>query len=204
MCTKLNVRHCVALLLLVCTVSLVAQDETDEEPFVPIYALGDQTLQISLGLFQPLFFALGPTGVAPANLTPGGAGSIAWASYLSNEVTVGVEVGGSFSFTPNLRALWMVPIAARASYIISAYPFEFPIIASLGINISSLDDMFRVDPFLKAGGAFVWNYNSQWAFGANLTYWFVPQLYFDSSFAVTDSSRLGNFLEFTLTAVYHF
>ena len=56
----------------------------------------------------------------------------------------------------------------------------------------------------QAGGAFVWNYNSQWAFGANLMYWFVPQLYFDSSFAVTDSSRLGNFLEFTLTAVYHF
>jgi len=133
---KKIIRRCVVVLLLLCSVYLPAQNETDEEPFVPTYSLGDQTLQINLGLFLPLFFALSPTptGVAPANLTLGGAGSIAWASYLSNEVTLGVEVGGSFSFTPNLRTLWMVPIAARMSYIFSAYPFEFPIIAGLKAN----------------------------------------------------------------------
>ena len=176
----------------------------DDEIFVPTYTLGDQTLRINLGMFAPLFFFGGPAGLERANLTLGGAGSLVWESYLSGDITVGVEVGGSFSFTPNFRTLFMLPIAARGSYIFNFYPFEVPVTLAAGMNFSRLADIQKIDPFVKGGGSFLWNYSSQWAFGANLFYWFVPQLYSATSPAGADATRYGNFLEFTLSALYHF
>lgn len=189
--------------------ALTAQDaeapETDdEEIFVPTYSLGDQTLAINLGLFAPLFFAGGPDGIASTNLTLGGVGSLAWGSYITNEFKLGVEVGGSFSFTPNRRALFIVPIVANASYIFGAYPFEFPVSMGLGMSFSRVDDLLKVDPFVKGGGGFYWNYSGQWAFGANAQYWFIPQIYTDRSPAGASETRLGNFLEITFSALYHF
>ena len=191
------------LLLAIATFSIpaIAQTESDDEIFVPVYSLGDQTLRINLGLFVPLFFF--GDGFDPARLTLGGAGSLAWESYLSNEVTVGVEVGGSFSFTENRRTLFMLPVAARGSYILSFYPIEVPLTLAAGFNFSRVADAQKVDPFVKAGTSFLWNYSSQWAFGANLFYWFVPQIYTASSPAGADATRYGNFLEFTLSALYH-
>ena len=105
-----------------------AQDgDSDGELFVPAYSLGDQTLRINLGMFLPLFFFGGPDGPAPANLTLGGAGSLVWESYLSSNITVGVEVGGSFSFTPNLRTLFMLPIAAREATSSIFIRLRFPL-----------------------------------------------------------------------------
>ena len=184
---------------------VAAQDgDSDAELFVPTYSLGDQTLRINLGMFLPLFFFGGPDGPAPANLTLGGAGSLVWESYLSSNITVGVEVGGSFSFTPNLRTLFMLPIAARGSYIFNLYPFEIPVTLAAGMNFSRLAEIQKIDPFVKAGGSFLWSYSSLWAFGANLFYWFVPQIYSATSPAGADATRYGNFLEFTLSALYHF
>ncbi|MFW5742578.1 MAG: TP0733 family outer membrane beta-barrel protein [Spirochaetota bacterium] len=203
----------VLALLLVTAVGLSAQEtpeegDGEEELFVPSYSLGDQTLAVNLGTFIPLFFAGGPDGVAPANLTLGGAGSLEWGSYITNEFKLGVEVGGSFSFTPNRRPLFLVPIAAKASYIFSAYPFEFPVSMGLGMSFARLDDLLKIDPFVKAGGSFFWNYSAKWAFGANLSYWFVPQIYTDRETDVatagSQETRLGNFLELTLSALYHF
>jgi hypothetical protein len=182
----------------------VAQDSGDEEEiFVPVYGLGDSTMRINLGLFLPLGFMGGGESWDWANLTPGGVGSIAVDAYLSDNVTIGGELGGSFSFTPNRRTLWMVPIAFRASYILRWYPFEVPLTAGVGMNISKVDDNPHVDFFLKAGGTFQWNYSSEWAFGLNLFYWMVPQIYFPWSEAGTDATRIGNFLEITLSALYH-
>ena len=206
---RVAVACAVAVLLLVAPVA-VAQEEPDpvppeaEEVFVPIYTLGDQTLAINLGLFAPLFFAGGPNGVASTNLSPGGLGSLAWGSYINNEFKLGVEVGGSFSFSPNGRGLFIVPITASATYIFQAYPYEFPVSAGLGLSFSRLEELVKVDPFVKAGGAFVWNYSTQWAFGLNLSYWLVPQIYLDGSTAGSDATRLGNFLEISLSALYHF
>ncbi|MFP4114316.1 MAG: TP0733 family outer membrane beta-barrel protein [Spirochaetota bacterium] len=211
-----NIRSTRAVTLLALLLAMLAavpiafaQEESepetdDEELFVPLYTLGDQTLSINLGLFAPLFYALGPDGVEPANLSLGGAGSLAWGSYITNELKLGVEVAGSFAFTPNGRGLYLVPIAANANYIFQAYPFEFPLNLGLGLSFARLDDMFKVDPFVKGGGSVYWNHSAQWAFGLNLNYWFIPQIYLEGSSQGAEESRLGNFLEITLSALYHF
>jgi hypothetical protein len=199
------------LALLLCPVAgLVAQQEPDSPPedeqepepdFVPTYTLGDQTLVINMGLFIPLFFGGGPDGVAPTNLTLGGVGSLQWNSYLNNNMTLGGELGGEFSFTPNRRALFMVPLTVRYSYILRAYPFEFPLFIGAGVNFSRLEEQIKVDPIVKPGASVVWNMNPDWAFGLNVAYWFVPQWYRGG---LADDSRYGNFLETTLSAIYHF
>ena len=211
-------RQLLALILLCCALVpayLAAQEDPDAEIFVPVYSLGDQTLEINLGTLIPLFYLGGPDGIAATNLSLGGLGSFAWSSYITNTFKLGVEVGGTFLLTPNStplfqfstepnRILYVVPIAATATYVFSAYPFEFPVSVALGTSISRLEDLTKVDPFAKAGGSFFWNFSSQWAFGANLKYWFIPQIYTASTPAGSDATRFGNFLEFSLSALYHF
>jgi hypothetical protein len=208
--TRLLTLFAAFALLLYPVTAAVAQDEPDsppeeetppEEEFVPTYTLGDQTLAINMGLFIPLFFAGGPDGVARTNLTLGGVGSLQWNSYLNNNMTLGGELAGTFSFSPNRRALFMVPITLRYAYILRAYPFEFPLHIGAGINFTRLEEQGKIDPIVKPGASFVWNMNPDWAFGLNLTYWWVPQWY---SGDLSDESRYGNFLETTLSAVYHF
>ncbi|MFO8063596.1 MAG: hypothetical protein R6V29_03085 [Spirochaetia bacterium] len=184
-------------------------DEPDEElpegepveDYAPTYSLGDQTLAINMGLFIPLFYSGGPDGTANANLSLGGTGSLQWNSYLNNNMTLGGELSGMFAFTPNERALFMVPLTVRYSYIFRAYPFEFPLHIGAGVNFSRLEEQGKIDPIVKPGASVLWNMNPDWAFGLNLTYWWVPQWYTGD---LSDDTRYGNFLETTLSAVYHF
>ncbi len=208
--TRISILIAVLALLLYPVTTAVAQEEPEsppeeeappEEEFVPTYTLGDQTLAINMGLFIPLFFAGGPDGVANANLSLGGVGSLQWNSYLNNNMTLGGELAGTFSFSPNRRALFMVPITLRYAYILRAYPFEFPLHIGAGINFTRLEEQGKIDPIVKPGASVVWNMNPDWAFGLNLTYWWVPQWYTGD---LSDESRYGNFLETTLSAVYHF
>ncbi|MFP4375488.1 MAG: TP0733 family outer membrane beta-barrel protein [Spirochaetales bacterium] len=188
------------------TASLGAQepDGENEEGFVPKYSLGDQSLGVNLGMLIPLFFTGGPGGVEGANLSLGGAGSLAWSSYLTNNTKLGIELGGTFALTANRRTLFMVPIALTGSYVFRPYPWEFPISMGVGINISALEDARKTDPFVKIGGSAMWNFSTQWAFGANLHWWLIPQIYLDRSPAGSEESRLGNFLALTFSAVYNF
>lgn len=178
------------------------QEPVDE--FVPAYSLGDQGLSINFGLFVPLFNALSPQGATSTNLSLGAAGELRWESYLSNNMTIGAEVAGAFALSPNRHALFMVPITARWSYIPRRFPYEFPLSVGAGVNFSRYLEKTKVDPIVKFGGGLFWNYSSQWAFGLNSIYWVLPQVYSTGSAAGTAASRIGNYLEFSLSALYHF
>lgn len=178
--------------------------ETAEEDFEPTYTLGDQLLTINLGVFAPLFFAGSPDGIQPTNLTAGGLGSIAWASYLNNSMTVGAELGGSFSFTPNRRALFLLNVLGTYTYTLRSYPFEFPLFMGAGLTIARLAENTKLDAILKPGASFYWAYNTQWSFGLNLRYWWIPQIYLGRNDVPQTDTRYGNFLEVSLSALYHF
>lgn len=173
----------------------------DVEEFTPQFELGDQLIATGFGVLAPLFFALGPDGATSTNLTVGGVGTLGWASYLNNSMSFGAEISGSFAFTPNSRALYMVPISARYTYYLRSYPFEFPLHIGVGANISRLQDATKVDPALIGGAEALWNYDSEWAFGLRSQYWFIPQIYLSDG--LEDETRLGNFLSLTLIARYN-
>ena len=194
----------VALLI---ALPLLAQDDSvqipteNEEDFVPRFELGDQLLATGLGASIPLFFAGGPQGVTSTNLSVGGLGSLRWASYLNNSMSIGAEASGSFSFTPNGRALYLVPVTVRYTYYFRSYPLEFPVHIALGASVSRLEDATKVDPAVVAGVEGLWNYDNQWAFGLRAQYWFIPQIYVQD--ALSGDSRLGNFLSLTAIVRYH-
>jgi hypothetical protein len=203
-----HIRRVVIIVLLVVAAAAFAQEAEDGEIFVPTHTLGDQTLSINVGMFIPFFIAGGDQTTWGANLSLGAMGSLAWASYLTNELKVGIEAGGSFAFTPNRHSLFILPVVANASYVFQRYPFEFPVTLGLGMSVSQIElsgERYRKwDPFVKATGSFYWNYSTQFAFGANLDYWFIPQIYSAGSAAGAAESRLGTFLGVTLSALYHF
>lgn len=171
---------------------------------VASYSLGDQMIAPSLGLFVPLFFQ-GSNGIGKTNLTVGAVGSLMWSSFLNNNWALGFEVGGQiFASSPNDRKLYMAYVAPRLSYFIHGYPFDFPIFLDAGVNFSWLSTSFKIDPILKPGVGILWNYSSTWSFGANLSYWWIPQIYTGASQVPTSDTRFGNFLDISITALYHF
>ncbi len=193
----------VAAVLFAAALPLSAQDvpETDATPTASAYALGDQVLSISLGPFIPLFF-LAPNGdTAPTQLTLGGTGSISWMAYVSGAVRVGAEIGGMFAFSPNMNTLLALPILARAQYVLTFYPFEVPLSLGVGMNIVKYQDLATIDLLIKPGISGLWIYDSKWSFGLNLAWWW------DMQFAAAPNqseSRVGNFLEVSFSALYHY
>jgi hypothetical protein len=178
---------------------LEAQEKNPQPEPPPLYSLGDQTLAITGGLFVPLFFLSYQPVASGTNLTLGGVGSLQWQAYLASAWRIGVELGGVFAFSPNLNALLMLPITAKLTFVATFFPFEVPIFLGAGINIVKYSDQSTVDPLLKTGAGFYWIFNSSWSFGVNAVYWW------DIQFAPTATqSRIGNFLELSVTALYHY
>jgi hypothetical protein len=181
-------------------------DSTEDGPGTQAsqYSLGDQVLTINAGLFLPLFLL--PTGTPLLNddgvshLSCGIAGSLAWAAYVTPDIRLGAEVGGSFCVSPNANSLLMLPFLAKASYVFTLYPIEIPVSFAVGMNLVKYTDLYTIDLILRPGISAYWIYNSSWSFGLNLNYWFDMQ--FDTTNAA--NNRVGNFLEISLSALYHY
>jgi hypothetical protein len=195
---------CVAL---VPVFSVAAQDGGEQPPVeqLPIYSLGQQTLSISAGLFVPLFyqaFSSGGGGYSPTGLGLGGAGSLQWGVHLDNHWLVGLEVGGMFSPSKDIpeNTFYQLPITVKGAYIFHLFPFEISVYLGAGMDIVKYASGTLVDFILKPGVTPVWKFNSEWGFGLNVVYWWVPQPWSDNRAL----GRMGNFLELTATAQYNF
>jgi hypothetical protein len=189
---------------------LFAADEpagkTEDNPGAQVsqYNLGDQTLSINAGLYVPLFLLPSWTPLLNDNgtshLSLGVAGSLCWAAYVTPDIRLGGEVGGSFCVSPNDNSLLMLPVMAKASYVFTLYPIEIPVSFAVGMNLVKYTDLYNIDLLLRPGVSAYWIYNSTWSFGLNLNYWFDMQ--FDTADAT--NNRVGNFLEISLSALYHY
>ncbi|AEJ61288.1 hypothetical protein Spith_1016 [Spirochaeta thermophila DSM 6578] len=184
-----------------------AQELPTKEPGArprPTYGLGDQSLSLSAGVLLPLFFQFTEDfRTAPTNLSLGGTASLKWSGYLSDATRLGFDFGGMFAFSPNSRALYMVPFLFTFDYIVYAFPFEVPLHASVGPCFTQLEELFHIDPMLKIGATILWDYDPAWSFGMNLHYWWIMQLYTSNPDTPPPShSAFGNFLEISLVAEY--
>lgn len=179
-------------------------DEDDFDTYEETFSLGDQMFFINAGLFIPLFFFDKSMDCMKTNLTLGGTGSLCWQVFLSNHFSIGGELGGMFALSPNRRVLYMIPLTVKGTYWIRFYPFEIPISLGLGGNLSILDEAAHIDFIAKPAIGFYWNFNEEWAFGANATYWFVPQIYSGSGKVSSDHSMFGNFMDVSLSVLFRF
>jgi len=180
--------------------ALFAQ-ESDAAP-VEFYTMGQQSLQLSAGLFIPLFFQSFGGGGSPTNLTAGGAGALHWNVHLGNNFLVGLELSGSISRSPLENYLLMLPITIKGGYIFHIFPVEIPVSLGIGVNLIKYQTQSHADLILKPAVSPMWRYNSSWSFGLNIEWWW------DFQFATGDQdssqARMGHFLTLMPTVQYNF
>jgi len=196
-------------------VYLGAQEDSPEKgPLTPQTrtnqrSLGDQAFAISAGVIIPLFTVLlndnpatgDPAGIVDTQLSVGGMGSLSYSFYLSANVKLGLQLGGTFQWDINRNLMYMIPIAVKGSY--EFHPFSrvtIPIHLALGINMTSWKEEFTVDFLIRPGFGIYFDWNVEWSFGMDFTYWFIPQMSSnDERF-----NSLGNFADINIGAEYHF
>jgi len=182
------------------------EEEEEEELTVmalPKHALGDQSLAISAGIFIPLFFQEFAGPYHGANLSLGGALNLQWNAYLSAYWRLGLEIAGSFSFSPNWHTLLMLPFTMKITYLISVSRFEFPIFLGAGISVIRYREWSHLDFILKPGFGAYWRYDHNWSFGFTVCWWLDFQ-YIDPAVQTIDQARMGNFLTITPSLFYNF
>jgi hypothetical protein len=185
-----------------------AEEEKPAKTRIEYHTLGDQVFGISAGLFIPLYFNnpnlswSDSDAFTSTNLSLGGTGALYYGAFLNNNIQLGMEIGAMFAGSPNSHNFYMIPITFRGTYELQfkSNLFTVPLYIGAGINMTSYLESFNVEMILKPGAGFYWNFNSNWAFGTNVTYWWVPQIYPGER----EFNRLGNFMDVSLSAVYHF
>jgi len=186
----------------------------EENPFTPQNALnqrfqGDQTFSIAAGTVIPLFTVLlhsidiseKEAGVTKAQLSVGGVGYLSYGVYLLPNIKLGLQLGGTFERDINRNLLYMVPLVLEGTYEFRPLSrMTIPLHLGLGINMTTWKEEFEVDFLLKPGLGAYFDWSTEWSFGVDIYYWFVPQL--SSKNEQYDS--IANFMDITLVAEYHF
>ncbi len=167
------------------------------------HILGDQSFIFSLGALFPLFFVKMSDGTVEAtNLTIGPKASIEYMNYLSQYFALGVEVTGGFAFSPNFNIYWTLPITAKIMYIIYIGNTQLFLDLGVGIILEKFLEYGHLDFFAKPQVSFYFPIDPTLDLGLTAGYWFVPQ--FATSGQPQDQSRLGNFLDVSVSLIYHF
>ena len=195
------------LLLLIISPGLGAQESGTEADFVDpglVRSQGEQVFSFTGGLFFPLFSQDidGPISSFQDHLSMGATGALEWGAYSNKNTQLGGQLSGMFAFTPNGRTLSMVPIVFKYTRVLNFYPVTVPLSLGAGFSFNRLEDLFQFTPILKPGVSAFWNFNPEWSLGLNTTYWWVPEIHFSDE--LSDQSRFGNFLEVSLSVLYHF
>jgi len=166
------------------------------------HELGDQTLSINAGLFVPLPFLDGNGTSFPPNQSLGGAGALQWNAYLNAFFRLGLEIGISFTFGPNVTTLLMVPFTLKATWVLNYDRFEFPLSLGVGADIIKFGsgDILNVALIAKPGVAAYYRYDSNLSFGLNVAWWW------NLEFPTPDNplAIMANSLEIAPALFYHF
>ncbi|MFW5800887.1 MAG: TP0733 family outer membrane beta-barrel protein [Spirochaeta sp.] len=204
-----NVKIGIISVLLLCAVGTVfAQEngsaETPTQDFFD-HNLGDQQFSIRIGGFLPLFFSGNDDGIQETNMKLGAAGGLRWNAFVNSWLSTGLDLSGSLASNTNDVQLYQFNLSAATT----AYPFHidrffFPVSLDIGANFMRFQDSFYFGPVVKPGTGVFYTTDSGWSFGVLAQYWIVPEIYGDNSSPGSADTRVGNFLELSLTALYHF
>lgn len=180
--------------------------DSDWDSYTPdIYSLGDKIFTVSGGVLFPTVFA-GP-GVNPDNSQPykniivGGIGSLAYSYFLNAHFFVGGEVSGVFAATIGKNMLYIIPFGAHVGYQFLLGRFEFPVSFMIGGAPQLHAEKSYFGMIFKPSVSGYFRFSSDWSFGLNVKWWMLPQWPKGEDIG---RDVLGNFLELTLTARYHF
>jgi len=163
---------------------------------------GSQSIELSPGGFLPLFVLDSTYALYPqTNMNPGAVFGIQYRYMLSPHIAVGGSLSGSFVTTIGGRTLFLAPICATASWLGGSDALEFDLSLEAGLNIMRLSGNGLISPIVKAGAGLSRYISDAWSIGGRFSWWFVPELH---TGAYANLNSYGNFLEFGISARYHF
>jgi hypothetical protein len=160
-----------------------------------LYSRGDTIFGINAGPIFPLFFTDG-SGLLDNKVYIGGAFNLSYNWFVGSHLFIGGEAGFMFAPTWGKNMLFMVPFGLRAGYQFVIWRFEFPISLMVGAAPQKKQSEEYFGFIAKVQAAAYWRAISSWSFGLTGSWWLVPQL--------ADHTALGNFMELTISARYHF
>jgi len=190
------------------------EDEDDEEitiesdwslaNFAP-YTRGDQTFSINLGLVKPLFYIDRQNGYMDTNMGLGGMGMLGYTYFLGRHLFLGFQLSGMFAGTEGKNMYFIIPIGFSVGYQFVIKRFEFPFYLMAGIAPQSHQQRSYFGFFSKAEGSAFFRFNSEWSFGLNTGFWWVPQWTKKTVQGYDGNIHIhGFFWEIGLGARYHF
>jgi hypothetical protein len=169
------------------------------------YSSGDQTFSICLGLVKPLFYLDKQEGYLPTKMNLGGMGSLGYTYFLDAHFFLGGELSGMFASTVGENMYFIVPIGFNAGYQFLLGRFEFPLSLMIGAAPQTFKGFSYFGFFSKASGAVYFRFNSDWSFGLNTGFWWVPEWTKKTRIDYDGNVNIhGFFWEFKLGARYHF
>lgn len=178
----------------------VTEPNTIEFKYVP-YQAGDQYLRISVAVSFPLGFGDLFSGNQKMNI--GGAGTLGYHYFVLDYLALGAEVSFGFNTTIGSHTYNYVPILFTVTTVPTVNKFEFPITLGIGFATENYNN-YKYFPglALKAEGGIYYRFSSSWSAGFEATYRFLPQ--FAGLYSSSAHNIMGNFLNLTLGAKYHF
>ena len=198
----------ILFLLIFLPVLLFAQENDDDPSVEPdweiiemeLYAPGDQTFIISLGTVFPAVF-VNNGKVIEHNFSPpvGGTGALSYNYYLTSKIFAGVEISGMFIPTLGKNTAYLIPIGVRAGYQLILWRFEFPLTVTLGMAWHNYLNYGYYGLYIKGGAAVFYRFNSEWSFGLNAEWSWLPEWTKERRKNVD-----GNIINVLLSARYHF
>jgi hypothetical protein len=178
-------------------------------PLPDRYAPGDRMFTVAVGALFPIVFLDESGSAYDSQIKPGlSLGAIGLNFFLTSGFFVGGEFSLGFSWTIN-EILFQLPFGARLGYQFTLNSprlpsllnrFEFPVSIMVGLYSQSYLSKNYFGLFLKPEVAAYFRFNSDWSFGVNVGWWWVPQWPESGS----QHNRYGNFLNTTLSARYLF
>jgi hypothetical protein len=164
-----------------------------------LYSRGDKNVTISLGLIFPLAF-VNRGEVLPMQMIPvGGTGSLAYNYFFDSHFFMGGEVGLMFIGTRRKNTFLSFPFGLRGGGQFIIGRFEFPLSLSIGLAPQRYLDETYFGMYLRPSVAAFFRLSPEWSFGVNTGWWWIPQWPKEKKHSVD-----GHFLDFTLSARFHF
>jgi hypothetical protein len=213
--TKQKIGTCIFLLMFVFSFGILAaqeeipgENEDGNEPSiesdwsvfaVPSYERGDRMFGMGLGLLFPVAFTDEDNKSIKNNVGLGGTGLLSFDYFFTSNMAAGLEVNFSFSSTVSENMLYLVPIGLRFTYQLVFHPIEIPITLAVGMAPHVYMDENILGFYLKPSLGVFYRFNSDWSFGLQGTWWWLPETPKESSELVN-----GNFATLTIAARYHF
>lgn len=182
-----------------------SDQETEAPPiewdtYMPdLYRAGDKNFCITAGILIPTFFTGKGMDNHSSNLKVGGNGALSFNYFLNAHLFLGGEFGGMFMATGGRNFLFAIPFGLRLGYQFVMNRFEFPVSLMVGAAPELyLEEKRYWGVIFKPGASIFYRFNPDWSFGFNVQWWMLPQ------WPKNGKNVLGNFLELSLTARYHF